>query len=367
MGGFSYKKLIDVTVDHDFYENGISKDLQFLPTIETQQLFASNKLKFRETNSGFETWFKSLNKIDPIFPFDDMRFTFGLQIGATINTSKAVFVNITDLDESPSKKYAAGKFPFFTNSSGSLVYELLDGLKAALFTYEFPFTGAVAGTLTVTDAEGVEVDVLFDTDGNPIAQPYPVTPTDDDAYLQQVDFRQLPPGKYILSTTGASSATEEFYIDTNLVGQDVFGVIEIDYASGTLPSIPEHTMQFIRRESFWKYFVINQSGNVDLDDFDLDIVDTSGDGATGDVYGTYTFTMGSGGSPDPSIAINGFETVVFISDQLIPFFEASKLGLELSCTDCTITGGLTTTLIKNLSNANRSGISTDESEIFVFI
>ena len=123
----------------------------------------------------------------------------------------------------------------------------------------------------------------------------------------------------------------------------------------------------IRQESFWKYFIVNKSGSIDLDAFSLTIENTSDENSS-PYENKYEFLKGQ--EPDPNIQINGYETIVFISKNKIPFYEDPLLSIELLKKDKT--GGPAAegiSLIKHLPNPKQNGIinKNSESEIYVFL
>lgn len=347
---------------HDFYIGGLSKDIRVVPTPATAMLIKNARLRFREVPKGYAVVYRAID--DSGTPYldmnEDLRFTFALFAGADPKVTLNEFLKFTNFDESPSKPYRSGNVIFFkdTGTGGLLDYELLDAIRPEIFTYSFNLSTAGAVDLKVLDENAVEVIEELDLvdDGN-------------DNYRVPVDFSKLPKGKYTFQqiVDDVVDAEQEIYIDGQLYTQNVFGVLQIDLANEDLYSTAEEfDMQFTRKESEWTYYIVNQSGKVDLDDYTFEIEDVSGDNSNpSNPYAEYTFT--SGASPDPVVKINGFDTVVFTSDQNdIPFYELPKLALNLKRVEIIdITGPDEVVLKENLENPPlNKGVT---SEIFVFV
>ena len=360
-----FEKLFNMNIKHDFFEDGIGRDIKILPTQECIQLIRGGRMLFKDTDSGFKVLYKATDSNTgggtPLVDLaSDVKFTFALYL-----SNAAEFLNITDLDAG-SVSYSKGKILHFKNNgtNSSLDYSIIDLLKPQLFTYEFPIIAADptshVGTLDVTDKNGSSVTMPGQNGLPDVTFPItPITPDENGVYTQPIDFRFLPKGKYTFKYSDNTHAvqTQEIYIDSELAGKQIFGLLEVDYLAANLYSSPEeYNMAFTRNETQWKFFVVVKTPDdvteIDLDD--LEIKDESNDPSAGNPYDKYDFTnIGS-------TTVNGFKTAILTSDQTdIPFFEIAKLRLELEHDG--------DTLIKNLPNPPRDGPSGPQAEIFVYI
>src|SRR6218665_1121996 len=97
MGGFSYKRLFNTKVVHDFYVDSISKkDLAVAPTVSTGIAMKNNNMLFRSDESGFRVLYKADDAGDPFIDFSNVRLTFTVQL---LNVNE--FLNFTNLDDAP--------------------------------------------------------------------------------------------------------------------------------------------------------------------------------------------------------------------------------------------------------------------------
>jgi hypothetical protein len=358
-----YKKLFTVKVNHTFYASGSDKDdVILVPTRECRQLIGSGKMLFRKNvGGGISVHYKVLEEGSPapFIAFDQDKYVFGIELG-----NKAKFLNITDLDNG-STAYRSGKVLYFRNNGtqSSLIYELLDGLRPAVFTYEFAFASPAAvspasGELTIKNANDITV---FSKTG--IAR----DPNGIYKLPLSFDALDLPKGKYKFQYKDSSNTIKEeiIYIDSDLARQGIVGVVEISSIGIPLASfvaVPAFTISFTRQETLWRYYVVLKSGQVLTTDT-LAIADLAGDD-TNSTYLECTF------SSEGLTNVSGIDAFSFISDQLIPFFEEPKMNLKLVKT----TSG-TVTLIKNLPNPSSSGsiggfYGTQQhpvSEVFIYV
>ncbi len=368
----SFKILFTVDVKHNFYEDEVSNDIEIVPTKECAQLFKDGRMHFRTTSTGIVVLYRVDDDDNPFVNLNgDVTFTFALYLR---NTNNVEFLNFTDFTAG-SKTYNGKNVLHFTNGAtdGDLDFGYIDHLEGPVFTYRFPFdledTGDSA-TLTVKNEDGLAISVLKDTEGDPINPPYAVEADPGGIYRQSVDFNERPKGLYTFEADGNPGQSEEelVYVDEDLYTKNVFGLLTLNYAAEDLYSNAEaFDMRFVRKETTWKYFIVNKSGNIDLDAYDLGLTDTSNDGSNpSNPYEDNTFTKGT--EPDPNIAVDGFDTVVFTSDQLIPYYESPKLGLNLTKAEPPPPPNPPqTTVIKNLPNPPLKGVTTDTSEVYIYI
>lgn len=147
-------------------------------------------------------------------------------------------------------------------------------------------------------------------------------------------------------------------------GGNLLGFLEL--ACGTddgelYEGIQEYSLDFRRRESYWKYLVVNKTSRIRNRD-QLTIVDKSGEDSS--FYNPVEFirqeepSNGAGRSP-------GHDIITFRSKDPIPFFEVPKPSVQLM-----ESGG--SVFIEHLPNPNPSATLKQagqqlESEIYVYV
>ncbi len=349
----TFKNLFEVIVSHSYFKNKNTSDLTIVPTSLCAQLIKGRKLIFKTSQEGFKILYKSVdNEGTPLIALDEITFTFAIYLN---NTSE--FLSFTRLNTSE-KEYSAGKIVYFKNDpvdKKKLDFDLLDFVKPDILTYRFPFIA--------DDPQNDEASFeIEDRKGATVVSSSQVKPNESGEYNLRIDLSEEPVGKYYFkSSDNAHDLTiETIYIDNELARQKLFGFIEIEYNED---SRSKYILKFKRNISKWAYYLVNKSG-ISFDDYNLEILDDSGDDGTG-IYQTYTFTGNQ--APDPDDSINGYETLSFVSNKKIPFYEIPKLNLKLKKVE--VSGPAEIVLIKNLPNPDLNTIinKDDESEILVYI
>jgi hypothetical protein len=474
-----YKRILNLVVGHNYFKDGLDRFVTLYPTAATESLLRNGKMLFKRLPNGITILYKTLD--DETTPFVELEknqhFTFFIKSANTTGLQ-----NITDFDESPSRLYGSGKIIYFTNDPANpshnssspeiLTNEILDSVKGPLFTYQFNISGNPATVkIIVTDAAGNPVSV--GKDGNGVALPTTISLSisSNNTFEQQIDLREFERGRFQIEIKNAAETislkTEEIYVDEQLEKDNILGVVDIVYDSVTdnlYDDTEEYKLQLKSADSFWKFYIVNKSKNIDFSTDSLLITDsgiingvpyvindfqrvyasigvtaktpgTPGNSitlsGTGGVFpaislsgktlsgggtgvsakgsitiinnditgysvniGGVTFTEGSefnrGATPadtatnliaaingngivqvtadvlEYDILVNNLKTLVFGSNQKIPFYEIPKLKIELKkVSDNQI-------IMANLPNPSHNGIKKSfadrvESEVYVFI
>lgn len=360
-----YVKLFVVDITHGFHTvaSDINKSLELFPLPETANVMKGGKMLFRKTGTGLTIFFSAFDsdpntsgvQVEPIVTLDTpLSFTFLLRLA-----NKTEFLNITELDQTgPSETYEASKLAFFSNSAmtGALDYELLEGLRAPIFTYHFPFLAPTpstdTGTITIKDEGGTPLP------GFPVTN---IKPDTNGNYYFPVDLHKFPKGRYIFETldTSTSAVTEEFYIDGDLATQDVFGLIRITYPDNAViygTSVNDYetfSIDFTARQSKWRYYVLDKSG-------------------THPTLGSLSIDASTASPPlsfpaTTTTTINGIPTAVFESPAAnIPFRQAPRENIKLKYSAATIVDDMPTP-VSDQTNGAKSPPDKTISEIFVFV
>ncbi len=330
MAGIAYNKLFNTQIVHDFYADNLSKrDLAVVPTTSTNLAMKNNNMLFRADASGFRVLYKADSSGAAFVNFSNVRLVFAVQL---LNLTQ--FLNFTNLSDGVSD-YTAGKILYFTNrgsvTASDLTYSLLDFLRPATFTYQFPQTTGTVGYIIITNDANV---VVTPTTPNPNT----IMPDASNRFFYPVDLSKLPKGlyKFETGTDLAASVTKTVYIDNELASQGVFGIVDILAVGAAAANYPGsagpppspnyrmYNMNFERRLTQWKYIlllkspVVNPSPPVPVI---LDIEDTV---APVPPYAAMSF------NPAVDVMVNGIPAKIITSVlTTIPFFEVPKMGLTV--------------------------------------
>lgn len=347
----AYSKLFSMEILHTFYTSGISKrDFAVVPTMDTMQVMKDSNIMFRATDEASVLFYKTTGNAGASFiNFSNLRLIFSLNL---LNINE--FFNFTDLGT-----YSAGKVLYFTNlnavTNTNLTLTVLDGLRPAIFNYEFPQTataGTDTGHIKITNQTGADVTPLT-------PDPDTIKPDNQNRFFYPIDFSKLPKGLYNFETwvNAGSHVTKKIYIDGDLAKQGVMGIIDISVLnanSGSFPPSPNerlYKMSFTRRLTQWRYYVGLKSGNVVPGDTISISVSTQSP------YPSAVFSRIT-----PDVTINGVVTAIFESDlSTIPFFEEPWKGLNI------LKGA--TVVLPNIQGPSLGVVSgaAGISEMYVFI
>ncbi len=372
-----YNRLFNLNIAHNYYEDGVAKGLTIVPTIETSKLLSNGRMLFKTNGEGrVVVLYKTLDdEVTPLIDLGkDLKFTFVLKLDVN-----AEFFNITDLDESVSKVHNSANIIYFKNDPTSasddpfspepINHSIIDKVRSSLFTYQFEVTSNPAQVLLIVTDEAGPVSVGKEVDGTPFDTTLTLSISELNSFLQQIDLRNRPKGKYTITIRDIGDTTtlkeEVIYVDNVLVPQKIVGVIDLVYDTANneiYGDTEEYQLVFERKNTMWKYLVVNKSNKVDLTAQDLTIVD---EGIATGPYVINTFAR-EGSEPHSSIRINDLDTVIFKSNIPIPFYEQPKINLELK------TSPGDDKLVTHLPNPAHSGLIKKESgdqlsEIYVFI
>ncbi|AXT53598.1 hypothetical protein D1818_23245 [Aquimarina sp. BL5] len=374
-----YNRLFNLSITHEYYKNGINEDVKLKPDSKTKELLANGKLLFKTLGNSFIVLYKAAS--DNISPFIDLGKDVNFRFYITVERSDE-FLNITKLDTS--NKYVAGNKVYFSNdptmaSSDKNAPEILnhilvDKAFGKLFTYSFSLsTNHTKTKLEVENDQGQLVSIGKDTDGNDLPTTIELTREDLKVFNQQIDLRNKPAGIYKIIIKNMAGdipplREETVLIDNEAINQGVLGVLDIKYntASNHMYGDTEfYRLQFDRKSTFWKYFIINKSNNIDLSipATSLSIEDSISGGGT--AYVNVNFIR-EGDEPHLTTKIKGYDTVIFKSDDTIPIFEEPKLNvaLRLQPEDKVLVDHLPNPPFNTVEKENGGDI---EKEIFVFI
>ncbi|HMI04117.1 MAG TPA: hypothetical protein VK541_16640 [Pedobacter sp.] len=367
----AYSKLISLKVKHDYYQDNLSADLYFNPVAGVKNIFKNQRWLSKVYDTGFSLICQTDVANKPVIGIGDITLHYGIGL-----RNAAKFSAVTILDQTaPAKAFSNQKKMYFCNDALNevLKYTILDDIIPDVFSLNFSVADVhTAVTLRVNSAAVNNHTIEFDVNGAPVTGPYHIGRKTDKTFSKLLEMRHLPDGLYTISVknaadTGADIVTFTLFKSTELAAMSIFGVLELTIpASNAAITETKFSINFKRKSTTWKYFVVNQSG-IDLDDFDILLKDKSNDGTPdgNPVYGKYNFSGNPPAQPipDPLNNVAGTSTLLFASTVKIPFFETVKTGLKLIRKE----GGTEVVLSENLPNPIPEKQAGEESKIYVYV
>ena len=374
----TYRRLFQLSVRHNYFSDENEEQIVLTPSAGTQSKMRGGRMLMKRIrNQYFVSYYAGQDGVTPLVNLgQNLILEFLILVKA-----KSEFIKRSNLDDGV-KSFIGSSFVLFENDPASastdetnpevITHRVLDGVRPRLFTFDLHITAPPPTVdFTVRDANGNAVSVGFENDGTPLPTTITLTPNADGNISQQIDLRSLAEGVYEITVNQGLTIfhQSEIYVSNDYTAnQDLLGVLRLNYDDVTahLYGNTEHyAMQFIRKETLWKYLVVNQNGEVDMTTHTLTIV--NGSGAVSP-YPNASFNP-VGAIPHPDIAVNGNQTAVFISDQSLPYFENPLLSLSLLKQQG---ANPVEQVIQHLPNPTRHVALTgsapnEESEIYVFI
>lgn len=344
MSSIIYNKAFQLQLSHGFYTDAhkynVNRQLNVFATAATSELVRNGRMRMVRTEMGLNVFYQAYRdssmavpEVKPLVPLTgEIKLVFGL----VINPSDTSFLNTTNLDQGGT--YRSGNIFFLdgTMPAGptpdpeipldlTLTPSLIGQLRPSVFTYSFlpDDVGIVADLEVNVFAEGA-VTPLITIDAVPVD---PAT----GSYSVQIDLSKEPAGIYTITAndSGTPQHSGSVYADSELAVQNVFGIVRVtypdpDYFYKGLPDIADYT--FEARAVQWRYYAAIKSVPQNFfDNHRLQIIDYTNPDPP-----VYTFTaLNGGGIPNNTIKINGSPTVIFTSDDPIPFSETAISRFKL--------------------------------------
>lgn len=285
----NYKRIMNLVVGHSYFKEGFDRFVKLYPTAATEALLRNGKMLFKRLPNGITILYRTLD--DEETPLAELEkgqvFTFYIKA-----ENQASLMNITNLDESAEKTYGAGKIVYFTNNPASastnqnnpeiLTNQIIDSLKGPLFTYQFAINGNPGNVvMIVADEQGNPVSIGKDSNGVPFPAKINLAANSNNLFIQQVDLRDQKIGRYQIRILNVAETiilkTEEIYIDAQLEKENILGIVDLKYDSVTnhlYGGTEEYKLQFSYAKTYWKYFLVNKSRNIDFATESLLITDS---------------------------------------------------------------------------------------------
>ncbi len=373
-----YIRLFTISMGHEFFVNGANETFSLQPDADTQLLLRNGKMLFKRLGKLSIVLFKTA--ADKVSPFIDLGSELRFRFYLTSERSDEFF-NITQLDTT--KNYEVGNKVHFSNVPANastvkitpevLTHTLIDKAFGKLFTYTFSLSTTHTKTkFRMTDSNGVLVSVGKDAEGNDLPTTLSLSRDNEKKFHRQVDLRNKKSGVYTITITNDSESTtlkeETVLIDNNGVQQGILGIVDINYETATnhiYGATEFYEIRFSRKSAFWKYYIVNKTGALDLSDLATNLSIEDSPTGSGPPYINVNFNR-IGDEPHATKKVNGFDTVIFKSSAEIPSFENPKLNVQL------VLKPADKVMVEHLANPPINTPEKDnggdiEKEIFVFI
>lgn len=371
-----YSRLFEVSVLHDYFKEGLARDIKLIPTRETQDLLRKGRMLWRETPQGIVVLYRA--ELDLTSP--EVALAAPIDFFFFIESRTTQFFAVTQVTEGP-RTYQAGDILAFQNSPANastdaetpekIELEIWDGARAKTFLTRMTLNPKPTKVLfQVRDASGTKISSGQDETGAAFPLDLEITPDDQGEFLISLDIKGKPEGNYSLTLRNAADTQDlwkkEYFLTQDPEVRSALGVMKISYRAAPnhlYGSKEYYAINFKRKATKWTYIIVSQNKKIDLGSAQLSILDKGN--PPGSPYSTYNFQQ-VGTAPNADLKVNNSETVIFKSQVPIPFFESPKLNLELRRKPGN------RVLFGSLPNPSRTGsikVSPGEeiSEIYVFI
>jgi hypothetical protein len=305
----SFGILFSVKIAHTYYTSGC-QDFEFLIPADSNLILRDRRIITRVSKGICYFLCEKDESGIPVVAVSGITLRIGLKL---INP---FFTNFTKLDFKP------GTTPLYRNvilpTTLDLPVEML--LAGPLFAY--PLT-KITRPVTVTVKDYL----------NNILQTATVT-NDTDTTPVPFDLRGYAPNVYSVNEKqGSSTKKSLYYIDPDLAGKPIFGIVEINISDGFFtPVPPSFTLNFVAKEEVLKYYIIGRNyTTADLNR--LSVIDA---GYNEDTRPQVQFTKVNQGAfiatdISPSLlAGTGTSVVLFKSQTPVPRLEKARRKIQLS-------------------------------------
>ena len=359
-----FKVLFDVTIYHDFYNDGLSKDFNIAPTSECSRLMRNNSLLFKENDNGF----KVLQEIEDIKPEDtgqpigtehkkqpvrkinsDLEFTFELR------SKKPELLNYTELSlSSPQNEI----YCFSNLDSGGIERATLHNSTFAGNDELITLRPLSFGYL-IESANSTATFIIHDAAGNEIIK-YPAI-LKDGQYKYYIEKGILKTGVYKLYVDGIFK--HSFFADDTVYKNKSFGVISILKNND---DVKQYSIKLGRRKTLWRYYVgLKYKSSTEPSTLSIDILkqitDDLGISVPAKHIKNETLEPRVSIDPDTQTTKNNIAVVSFVFAFGLPLSETPIKDIRLVTTNSNSGDDYGIPIIDNLPNPSIAMITPDTS------
>lgn len=318
----SFEKIVSLSLQHDYYNSGVTTDITLTPTVATKQLLERHKWIFKPTANGC---FISGDHI-AITTLPLILAEKTITLSFILNAKNNDFMNFTNLPSRPDSRHIY----YFQSQPGSegLMMEVVP-LCPQVFTYTFPAAGNTTH-IQVTAPEG----------NIPINDTFSTSPGQQ--LSTAINLKGHTPGLYRFSINGQPD--ENRYITDEPQYGGSFGIANITLPENFNPQTSgAYRFQFQTRASVWEYHLLLGK---DYNGYTIAIEDTIEEN-------TFTETA------IPSNYDKGSRST-FTAQVPVPYREAARKGIQLTLT----AGDGTSSTINHLPGP---AVSNPEPKIYLTI
>lgn len=254
--GFDWDKLITVQCKHSFYRDGKGKDFEFIPTNKSSVLFKNYKVFYKSVDNGFMIFCNApqFSRIHALKKVTDQKLTF------LIKNKTSTLANYTDLSFNHfDEVYYFSNLHVSKNKGDVLLHDeefMKEQKKIRIYSpFQVLKYNSVAKGNRLIDHRGKEIkreawyEEKFD--------------------MHVIKLKSLQEGKYTF-VNGKESM--DFYV-MDYVKEPVWGILDIHLydlpkSAGFLEKNKlapvEYGINLHHRSTYWKYFIIGQSKELEL-------------------------------------------------------------------------------------------------------
>jgi hypothetical protein len=265
-----YASLFEIEALHDYYADKRCRDIVITPSPATSRLLSQLGLRLIQSDTGCKIFARvtpsgNTDLVNVPIP-DNTRFVFVLQLQ---NNNFATFTQLS-LDKQPGQYYyfnnltenlGADNAPLLVANQLTKKVSADDLRRFKRNTYQFAYTGApiTNGEVRFTDNGEKFTKELDDPLGN---------------FNFSFNLQEASGGRASFFVGG--NKVDDFYLEENGVGQNVFGVIEI-FHRAALPNsyrfinnngsvaAKKYVLSFANRQTTWRY-TVNKKFNLAVTD-----------------------------------------------------------------------------------------------------
>lgn len=305
--GFSWEKIFSLKCQNNYFNDGLSKDFEFVPTNKTQIIMKNFGIFFKKEINGFTLYCNpiQLKKVIEIKKNQDPKLIF------LIKNKNNYLLNFTDLNFSDNNKLY-----YFNNLNTSVQ----DG-KSLIHDKEF--VNEKQALRIYNKYQSVKLDKFIKSTKIVDARQNNI---DKDLWYQEVEenmmvkLQNMSEGQYSIKQ---DKSTTSFYV-LDYIKEPMWGILDLflsglpkesDFIKNGALEAKEFFINLNARSTFWKYIILPENKNVEMK---LEEVKVSYNGITIDFTKPKKVTLMNGEEAFSIESKNAMELkeVINVSDKL---------------------------------------------------